>query len=61
MNTKADLPTSGLTGIYPDEGEKIPVSGQLGQNSGELSLTQNLLAARFLFFFTDSFENFFLL
>ena len=41
---------SGLTGIYPGDGKKIPVSGQLSQNSGELPFTRNFLAARFFFF-----------
>ena len=39
----------------------IPVSGQLGENSGELPFTQNFFAAQFFFFFfTDSFKFFFL-
>ena len=49
-----------MTGIYPGDGKKIPVSRQLGQNSGELPFTQNFLAAQFFFFFFNySFEYFF--
>ena len=52
---------SGLTGIYPGDGKKIPVSGQLGQNSGELPFTRNFLAARFYFFFFTILSNIFFL
>ena len=41
---------SGWTGVYPGDVEKIPVSGQLGQNSGELPFTGNFFAVRFLFY-----------
>ena len=42
---------SGLTGIYPGNGKKVPVSGQLGQNSGELPITQTFFFFFFLRFF----------
>ena len=46
---------SGLTGIYPGDGKKIPVSGQLGQNSGELPFTRIFLAVFFLTILSNSF------
>ena len=39
----------------------IPVSGQLGENSGELPFTQNFFAAQFFFFFYGFFQIFFLI
>ena len=58
LSLKQTCHYSGLTGIYPGDGKKIPVFGQLGQNSGELPFTRNFLAVLFIFFFFfyDSFE-----
>ena len=56
MYDKQTCHNPGLTGIYRGDGKKIPVSGQLGQNSGELPFTRNFLAARFfsnIFFFLE--------